>query len=156
MLDKLKDRLPGHSRPQRLALLRFAFSEIRLRCALRAIELDDYGKPKPPSSSEQAFNEVGDVLSTTWPACSTTDHCGGGDPAEPARGHHHARRLTSGSTLRAASLDTAASPATSACPLAQARRLFSLLLPSVELFGCRHNICGDGSILMFDKWEVIL
>ena len=62
MLDKLKDRLPGHSRPQRLALLRFAFSEIRLRCALRAIELDDYGKPKPPSSSEQAFNEVGDVL----------------------------------------------------------------------------------------------
>ena len=62
MLDKLKDRLPGHSRPQRLALLRFAFSEIRLRCTLRAIELADYGKPKPPSSSEQAFNEVADVL----------------------------------------------------------------------------------------------
>ena len=41
MLDKLKDRLPGHRRPQRLALLRFAFSEIRLRCTLRAIELDD-------------------------------------------------------------------------------------------------------------------
>ena len=62
MLDKLKDRLPGQSRPQRLALLRFAFSEVRLRCALNAIKLDDYGKPLPPSQSEQAFNEVSDVL----------------------------------------------------------------------------------------------
>jgi hypothetical protein len=63
MLDKLKDRLPGHTRTQRLALLRFAFSEVRLRCALNAIKLDDYGKPLPPSHSERAFNEVADVLS---------------------------------------------------------------------------------------------
>ena len=62
MLDKLRDRLPGQSRPQRLALLKFAFSEVRLRCALNAIKLDDYGKPLPPSQSEQAFVEVGDVL----------------------------------------------------------------------------------------------
>ena len=45
-------------------MLRFAFSEVRLRCALYAppVELDDSGKPRPPSPSEQAFVEVGDVL----------------------------------------------------------------------------------------------
>jgi hypothetical protein len=26
------------------------------------VALDDSGKPRPPSGSEQAFNEVGDVL----------------------------------------------------------------------------------------------
>jgi hypothetical protein len=62
MLDRLKDRLPEHTRQQRLALLRFAFSEVRLRCALNGTKLDDYGKPLPPSPSEQAFNEVADVL----------------------------------------------------------------------------------------------
>ena len=62
MIDKLVDRLPSHTRTQCLALLRFAFSEVRLRCALNAIKLDDYGKPLPPSQSEQAFNEVADVL----------------------------------------------------------------------------------------------
>ena len=56
MLDKLKDRLPGHTRTQRLALLRFAFSEVRLRCALNAtsVTLDATGKPRPPTASETA------------------------------------------------------------------------------------------------------
>jgi hypothetical protein len=31
MIDKLVDRLPGHTRTQRLALLRQAFSEVRHR-----------------------------------------------------------------------------------------------------------------------------
>jgi hypothetical protein len=54
MIDRLRDRLPGHTRTQRRALLRFAFSEVRLRCALYAppVALDDAGKPKPPSPSE--------------------------------------------------------------------------------------------------------
>jgi hypothetical protein len=64
-------------------LLRFAVSEVRLRSALCTppAALDDAGKPKPASPTEQAFVEVGDVLLTRWPACSTTEHCGGGDPA---------------------------------------------------------------------------
>ena len=64
MLDRLKDRLPGHTRTQRLALLRFAFSEVRLRCALRPtpLEFDENGRPRPPSAGETAFNEVSDVL----------------------------------------------------------------------------------------------
>jgi transposase len=64
LIDRLRDRLPGHTRTQRLSLLRMAFSEVRLRGALHAlpVELDAAGKPKPPSPSEQAFVEVGDVL----------------------------------------------------------------------------------------------
>jgi hypothetical protein len=64
MIDKLRDRLPAHTSTQRLALLRFALSEVRLRCALHAppVDLDADGKPKQPSRSEQAFVEVGDVL----------------------------------------------------------------------------------------------
>jgi len=64
MIDMLRDRLPGHTRTQRLALLRMAFSEVRLRCALHAppVELDAAGKPKPPSPSEQASVGAGDVL----------------------------------------------------------------------------------------------
>jgi hypothetical protein len=30
MIDKLRDRPPGHTRTQRLSMLRFAFSEVRL------------------------------------------------------------------------------------------------------------------------------
>jgi hypothetical protein len=57
MIDKLRDRLPGHTRTQRLGMLRFAFSEVRLRCALYAppVSLDDSGKPRPraPASRVQ-------------------------------------------------------------------------------------------------------
>jgi len=64
MIDKLLDRLPGHTRTQRLALLQQAFSEMRHRCFSQPdpVELDAAGKPTPASSAEQAFTEVGDVL----------------------------------------------------------------------------------------------
>jgi hypothetical protein len=59
MIDKLRDRLPGHTHTQRLGMLRFTFSEVRLRCALYAppVALDDSGKPRQPSPSELAFVE---------------------------------------------------------------------------------------------------
>jgi hypothetical protein len=64
IIGKLRGRLPGHTRTQRLGMLRFAFSEMRLRCALYAppVALDDSGKPRPSNASEQAFDEVSDVL----------------------------------------------------------------------------------------------
>jgi len=64
MIDKLVDRLPGHTRPQCLALLREAFSEVRHRSFAHSppVGLDASGKPQPPSRGEQVFADVGDVL----------------------------------------------------------------------------------------------
>jgi hypothetical protein len=64
MIDKLVDRLPGHTRTQRLALLREAFSEVRHRSFAHSppVALDASGKPLPPSRGEQVFADVGDVL----------------------------------------------------------------------------------------------
>ena len=51
MIDKLVNRLPGHTRTQRLALLQQAFSEMRHRCFTQPdpVELDAAGKPTPAS-----------------------------------------------------------------------------------------------------------
>jgi hypothetical protein len=64
MLNRLLDRMPGHTRTQRLAQLRLALSEMHHRKLAHPppIELDAAGKPKPPSPGEQAFAEVSDVL----------------------------------------------------------------------------------------------
>jgi hypothetical protein len=63
MIDKLRGRLPGHTHTQRLGMLRFAFSEVRRRCALYA----------PPVALDDS--------SITWPACYTTDGFHGLEPA---------------------------------------------------------------------------
>jgi hypothetical protein len=70
MIDKLRDRLPAHTRTQRLALLRLALSELRDRCFAQPepVALDAAGKPVPPSPNEQAFTDVGDVLLETMAA----------------------------------------------------------------------------------------
>jgi hypothetical protein len=64
MIDKLADRLPGHTRTQRLALLREAFSEVRHRSFAHSppVALDASGKRLPPSRGKQVFADVGDVL----------------------------------------------------------------------------------------------
>ena len=64
MIERLRDRLPGHTRTQRLGMLRFALSEVRLRCALYAPPVGSTrpAKTKPPTRSEHAFNDVADVL----------------------------------------------------------------------------------------------
>jgi hypothetical protein len=64
IIGKLVDRLPGHTRTQRLALLRQAFGEVRHRSFAHSppVALDASGKPLPPSRGEQVFAEVGDVL----------------------------------------------------------------------------------------------
>jgi hypothetical protein len=64
MIDKVIERLPGHTRTQCLALLRQAFSQVRHRSFAHSppVALDASGKPLPPSRGEQVFGEVGDVL----------------------------------------------------------------------------------------------
>jgi hypothetical protein len=64
MMDRLLGRLPDHTRTQRLALLRLAFSEMRHRSLAHPppVEFDAAGKPKPPGPGEQAFAVVSDVL----------------------------------------------------------------------------------------------
>jgi hypothetical protein len=75
MIDKLRDRLPAHASTQRLALLRFALGEVRLRCALHAppVDFDADGKPKQPSPSEQASSRWATCCSTRWRRSSTGD-----------------------------------------------------------------------------------
>ena len=75
MIDRLKDRLPGHTPSQRRALLRQAASEIRHRCFAHSppIETDAVGKPKPPSSGEQVFDNVSDVIFEQLAAILSTE-----------------------------------------------------------------------------------
>jgi hypothetical protein len=74
MIERLRDRLPGHTPAQRLALLRRAFDEAQRRCiAHPPLEFDDAGKPKPAGPREEAFNDVSDVLFSALAAILGTE-----------------------------------------------------------------------------------